>query len=80
MYYGLSNYYQNHRRYVKSRDDDQLLGRLDKKPSSDCLPFAFDSETNQPIAPCGAIANSLFSGKSLAKFPRIFLFFLFAIL
>lgn len=62
MYYGLSNYYQNHRRYVKSRDDEQLLGRFDKPPSTDCLPFAFDSE-NKPIAPCGAIANSLFSGK-----------------
>ena len=26
MYYGLSNFYQNHRRYVKSRDDGQLNG------------------------------------------------------
>lgn len=26
MYYGLSNFYQNHRRYVKSRDDSQLNG------------------------------------------------------
>lgn len=59
MYYGLSNYYQNHRRYVKSRDDDQLLGRLGD-PSSDCAPFAL-TDDNQPIAPCGAIANSLFN-------------------
>lgn len=31
-------------------------------PSSDCAPFAYadDGET-KPIAPCGAIANSLFS-------------------
>lgn len=28
MYYGLSNFYQNHRRYVKSRDDSQLNGDL----------------------------------------------------
>ena len=28
MYYGLSNFYQNHRRYVKSRDDSQLNGHL----------------------------------------------------
>lgn len=62
MYYGLTNYYQNHRRYVKSRDDDQLLGRLSLTPSSDCYPFAFDdSKPPKPIAPCGAIANSLFS-------------------
>uniref|UniRef100_U5ETG0 Putative cell cycle control protein n=1 Tax=Corethrella appendiculata TaxID=1370023 RepID=U5ETG0_9DIPT len=63
MYYGLSNYYQNHRRYVKSRDDDQLLGRLSSIPSSDCAPFAYVDENSnkKPIAPCGAIANSLFS-------------------
>ncbi|KAE9532799.1 hypothetical protein AGLY_009880 [Aphis glycines] len=59
MYYGLTNYYQNHRRYVKSRDDFQLLGKLSKTPSSDCAPF--DYHNNKPIAPCGAIANSLFS-------------------
>lgn len=62
MYYGLSNYYQNHRRYVKSRDDDQLLGRLSMTPSTDCIPFAYIDEGNtKPIAPCGAIANSLFN-------------------
>lgn len=64
MYYGLTNFYQNHRRYVKSRDDNQLLGELEafKNPSSDCEPFAKD-DTNStiPIVPCGAIANSLFS-------------------
>ncbi|XP_052867302.1 cell cycle control protein 50A [Anopheles cruzii] len=64
MYYGLTNYFQNHRRYVKSRDDDQLLGRLSSVPSSDCAPFAYaDDEDQIPIAPCGAIANSLFSDK-----------------
>lgn len=59
-YYGLSNYYQNHRRYVKSRDDDQLLGRLKNPPSTDCAPFDKNDE-GLPIAPCGAIANSLFN-------------------
>ncbi|KAM3963890.1 cell cycle control protein 50A-like isoform 1-T1 [Aphomia sociella] len=59
FYYGLSNYYQNHRRYVKSRDDNQLLGRLSPTPSTDCEPFAYDNKV--PIAPCGAIANSLFN-------------------
>ncbi|XP_063541323.1 cell cycle control protein 50A [Cydia strobilella] len=68
FYYGLSNYYQNHRRYVKSRDDNQLLGRLSLTPSSDCEPFAYvtqDPNTPNarkiPVAPCGAIANSLFN-------------------
>lgn len=59
MYYGLTNFYQNHRRYVKSRDDNQLLGKLSDIVSGDCAPFAY--EDNLPILPCGAIANSLFS-------------------
>ncbi|XP_050591771.1 cell cycle control protein 50A isoform X2 [Bombus affinis] len=59
MYYGLTNFYQNHRRYVKSRDDNQLLGKLSPDVSGDCEPFAYVGET--PIVPCGAIANSLFS-------------------
>ncbi|XP_011552467.1 cell cycle control protein 50A isoform X2 [Plutella xylostella] len=63
FYYGLTNYYQNHRRYVKSRDDTQLLGRLSKTPSSDCEPFAYATvgDVKKPVAPCGAIANSLFN-------------------
>ncbi|XP_070164456.1 cell cycle control protein 50A isoform X1 [Polyergus mexicanus] len=63
MYYGLTNFYQNHRRYVKSRDDNQLLGKLSDIVSSDCEPFAYEevNDTKVPIAPCGAIANSLFS-------------------
>ncbi|XP_066146141.1 cell cycle control protein 50A isoform X1 [Euwallacea fornicatus] len=63
MYYGLSNFYQNHRRYVKSRDDNQLLGNLGSDPSHDCKPFDYDTVDNskKPIAPCGAIANSMFN-------------------
>lgn len=61
MYYGLSNFYQNHRRYVKSRDDSQLNG--DKKsltnPSKECEPYRMSN--GKPIAPCGAIANSMFN-------------------
>jgi len=58
IYYGLSNFYQNHRRYVKSRDDHQLRGSVEH-PSTECEPFAqYDSK---PVAPCGAIANSLFN-------------------
>lgn len=60
MYYGLSNFYQNHRRYVKSRDDNQLLGILTQASSTDCSPFRV-TDDDRPIAPCGAIANSLFN-------------------
>lgn len=63
LYYGLGNFYQNHRRYVKSRDDNQLLGSSVSNAtiSSDCSPYATDSTTGYIYAPCGAIANSKFN-------------------
>lgn len=67
MFYGLTNFYQNHRRYVKSRDDNQLRGKLSDTPSSDCQPFAY-GDNKKPVVPCGAIANSLFSGKGSFRF------------
>ena len=36
LYYGLTNFYQNHRRYVKSRDDLQLFGDSRGHPSGEC--------------------------------------------
>ena len=72
MYYGLTNFYQNHRRYVKSRDDTQLSGgTVDSVGDliSDCKPYRSVSveeggqTVDKPIAPCGAIANSMFNGK-----------------
>ncbi|KAM4772249.1 cell cycle control protein 50A [Rhinophrynus dorsalis] len=61
MYYGLSNFYQNHRRYVKSRDDSQLNGDKNSltNPSKECDPYR--TNENKAIAPCGAIANSMFN-------------------
>jgi len=59
MYYGLTNFYQNHRRYVKSRDESQLLGNVEKVPNDDCIPYA--KKDAFTIVPCGAIANSLFN-------------------
>ena len=70
MYYGLTNFYQNHRRYVKSRDDAQLAGGTVSSPGdlvTDCDPFREVTDENgenaRPIAPCGAIANSMFNGR-----------------
>ncbi|CAK8695113.1 unnamed protein product [Clavelina lepadiformis] len=62
MYYGLTNFFQNHRRYVKSRDDNQLIGQhvTQSTVSSECLPFAY-LPNGTVFAPCGAIANSLFN-------------------
>ena len=67
MYYGLTNFYQNHRRYVRSRDDSQLHGN-DVSPNDlldDCKPYKTKNVNTTHtfgIAPCGAIANSLFNG------------------
>ncbi|XP_074548227.1 cell cycle control protein 50B [Halichoeres trimaculatus] len=62
FYYGLTNYFQNQRKYGVSKDDDQLNGDLDyfKSPSETCSPYRYDSKNN-PIVPCGAIANSMFN-------------------
>lgn len=66
MYYGLSNFYQNHRRYVKSRDDQQLIGRSTTTVVSDCKPYDYINNGTKKyiIAPCGAIANSIFNGET----------------
>ncbi|KAJ0611740.1 putative CDC50/LEM3 family protein [Helianthus annuus] len=59
IYYQLDNFYQNHRRYVKSRSDDQLLHGLGYNKTSSCEPQAF--ENGLPIVPCGLVAWSLFN-------------------
>ncbi|CAG2162506.1 unnamed protein product [Oppiella nova] len=64
FYYGLNGYYQNHRRYAKSRDDSQLTGKNPRAKaedlSADCDPYRKDVN-GRTIVPCGAIANSLFN-------------------
>ncbi len=48
FYYGLSNFYQNHRKYLKSRDADQLAGVIKAADSiTDCDPIIY----NKDIAP-----------------------------
>ncbi|KAL3056123.1 hypothetical protein OYC64_018762 [Pagothenia borchgrevinki] len=62
FYYGLINFHQNLRRYMDSRDDAQMVGRKNnlKSPSSYCMPFD-KNKNGVPIAPCGAVANSIFN-------------------
>ncbi|CAG5125198.1 unnamed protein product [Candidula unifasciata] len=72
IYYGLTNYYQNHRRYVRSRDDNQLHGDT-MSPGSlidDCDPYRTTeiNKTGYGYAPCGAIANSLFNDSFVIKY------------
>jgi len=65
VYYQLDNFYQNHRRYVKSRSDDQLNGEFPSESDleSDCTPLYKydDSGTEKYLNPCGLIANSYFN-------------------
>jgi len=68
MYYGLQNFYQNHRRYVASRNDQQLRGESVSAGSlSDCDPRLSNSTSDSPTLdevyfPCGLIAWSVFNG------------------
>lgn len=63
FYYRLTNFYQNHRRYVKSFDVDQLKGVAKTKSqirSGDCDPLDVAPD-GRPYYPCGLIANSMFN-------------------
>lgn len=62
VYYGISNYYQNHRRYLNSRDLGQIHGDFLDSPSDDCRPLIRDN-SSLPILPCGLVANSWFNGE-----------------
>ncbi|RIB05320.1 CDC50/LEM3 family [Gigaspora rosea] len=64
IYYRLTNFYQNHRSYVKSFNANQLKGvavPADQLKTS-CGPMAVNND-NPPkiIYPCGLIANSIFN-------------------
>lgn len=63
MYYRLTNFYQNHRRYVQSLDLPQLKGQaVDNQTikGSPCDPLTVD-KNGKAYYPCGLIANSLFN-------------------
>ncbi|XP_030524221.1 ALA-interacting subunit 3-like [Rhodamnia argentea] len=59
VYYQLDNFYQNHRRYVKSRSDQQLRDNSSASDVGDCKPE--DMINGSYIVPCGLIAWSLFN-------------------
>ena len=63
FYYHLTNFYQNHRRYVASFFDKQLKGnKVDGGAvnGSSCSPLTANG-TGVPYYPCGLIANSIFN-------------------
>jgi hypothetical protein len=76
VYYQLNNFYQNHRRYVKSKSNSQLAGSALSKSdlTSDCDPIVTMGDLglnksidgtvltpDTPANPCGLIAKSLFN-------------------
>jgi len=66
FYYQLDNYYQNHRRYMASKDIDQLRGGkiTNINQIGDCAPFISingSSDLNNAYFPCGIIAHSQFN-------------------
>lgn len=63
FYYHLTNFYQNHRRYVSSYYDKQLAGTAVSSAdvaASSCSPLK-DNGAGLPYYPCGLIANSVFN-------------------
>jgi hypothetical protein len=63
LYYRLTNFYQNHRRYVKSLDTDQLKGHFVHNSTihdSSCNPIKTNHD-GIAYYPCGLIANSVFN-------------------
>lgn len=76
VYYQLDNFYQNHRRYVKSRSFNQLRGQelSVSDISSDCDPIVTVDDlgnfttvnggtlkSGSPANPCGLVAKSFFN-------------------
>ncbi|KAI9179573.1 alkylphosphocholine resistance protein lem3 [Blastocladiella emersonii ATCC 22665] len=63
LYYRLTNFYQNHRRYVKSFDAAQLKGQpvTAAAVKTNCHPLGQIGDTNAMYYPCGLIADSMFN-------------------
>lgn len=64
LFYRMTNFYQNHRRYVQSFNEDQLTGdavtNSSLKSVDDCTPLTLNHE-GKAYYPCGLIANSFFN-------------------
>ena len=62
VYYELKNFYQNHRRFVKSRSDEQLFGEDVSSDFCDPQQYRVDPNgTKLEISPCGLMAWSFFN-------------------
>lgn len=61
LYYKLTSFYQNHRKYVNSYDLEQLMGHAVDKGDlvSQCDPLKIRDD--KIVYPCGLVANSFFN-------------------
>lgn len=66
--YRLTNFYQNHRQYIKSYNSDQLMGHSVNQAGVDSTCSPLGSSNGKIMYPCGLIANSVYNGKSLNHF------------
>ena len=64
VYYELTNFYQNHRLYVKSYNNRQLMGEdvLESDLEKSCTTKT-NADDGRLLSPCGLIANSYFNDK-----------------
>ncbi|KAL8270169.1 hypothetical protein Esti_005896 [Eimeria stiedai] len=68
LYYELTNYFQNHRRFMKSRSDKQLEGRIYTQASdvrTTCDPRV-ESEDGRVLHPCGLSPSAVFTDEFAA--------------
>eukprot|EP00919_Chromeraceae_sp_WS-2016_P035260 GHVR01083493.1.p1 GENE.GHVR01083493.1~~GHVR01083493.1.p1 ORF type:complete len:313 (+),score=35.26 GHVR01083493.1:829-1767(+) len=64
LYYELTHFYQNHRRYVKSRSNEQLQPgghMLSSVDLSHCAPCISNNLNDKILYPCGLTATTIFN-------------------
>lgn len=67
LYVRLDNFFQNHRRYVRSTSESQLHGKnVTRKHLASCQPFDTLGDTDAVISPCGLPAWSYFNDTLLS--------------
>ena len=61
VHYEMGDFYQNHRLYVVSRDNNQLKGSTDQTSFAKEVCEPLQQVGNQTLNPCGLVANTLFN-------------------
>ena len=70
VYYQLDNFYQNHRRYVKSRSNEQLQGEyIEVADLDDCDPIKTNADLGRPTAYDGSTDLQSEENKGKPAFP-----------